>query len=139
MDPAQLKAEVRAAGVLDASDAASFTDSRASLIQRADGKFLTEVHYARADASVRIQTWSPEGAFNLYVPQDSPVKEIKQTTLAGHPAATILVTAAVTLGNPPRQVYVEVGGNYYSILAEGFTSNDQVLEMTGRIIAEVSR
>lgn len=137
--PAQLKANIRTAGVLDAADARSFTQAQASSIRRADGKFLTKSEYTRDGASVRIESWSPDGPFTLYVPPASPVKEIKQTTIAGHPAVTILTSAAVVGGSPPRQVYIEVGGNYYSITAEGLASNQEMLDLTGRIVAEVAR
>lgn len=137
--PAQVKAEIRAAGVLDATDARAFTESRASSIRRADGKFLTKSAYSRDGASVTIESWSPDGPFTLFVPPASPVKEIKQTTIAGHPAVTILTSAAVVGASPPRQVYIEVGGNYYSISAEGLASNQEMLDLTARIVAEVAQ
>ena len=98
--PAQVKANIRAAGTLDATDALTFTQAWASSIQRADGKFLAVSEYTRDGASVRIESWSPDGAFTLFVPPASPVREIKQTTIAGHPAITILTSLAVVGSTP---------------------------------------
>jgi len=137
--PAQVKANIRAAGVLDATDALAFTQVRASSIQRADGKFLAVSEYTRDGASVRIESWSPDGAFTLFAPLASPVTEIKQTTIAGHPAVTILASSAVVGTSTPRQVYIEVGGTYYSITADGLASNQEMLDLTARIVAEVAR
>lgn len=139
MSVTRLRIAEPAAGTLSDDDAALFTDTVASLARGTNGEFLSEIHYVRDGESVRIQSWTPSGAFELFAPLGSPVKVIQQRELLGHPALTILASDAVVEGNPPRQAYVEVNGNYHSVLGEGFASNDEFLSLVERVIEEVQR
>jgi hypothetical protein len=132
-----LKRELPRAGVLAASDAAEFDRARAFHLRRDDGKFHATAEYEREDAVIRIESWVPDSSFTLFAPLESPVQDIQQTTIDGRNAVTILPTEAV-VGNPPRHVYVEVDGVWYSVLGEGLTSNQALLDIVQRMVEEVS-
>lgn len=138
MTTSELHATNPRAGVLANSDAARFTESRASITSRADGKFLSTAEYTANGSVIRIDSWTPDGPFTLFAPLSSPVKEIKQTSIAGNPAVTLLPTADVVGGNAPRQAYVAVNGTWYSIAGEGLTDNQQMLNIVQRVVAGVS-
>ena len=128
------------AGRLASADAASLGNASASIVTDAGRRFFARVEYEGAQyGAIRIESWTPEGTFVLRAPVKSPVTHIEQTTIAGHPALTLFPTSAVVGAKGPREVYVDVNGVYYSILAYWMTSDADMLNFTERLIAEVSK
>jgi hypothetical protein len=83
---------------------------------------------------LKIGTWTKAGPFVMVVPANSPVSVVRQTTLDGFAALTIMPSAAVVGGVGPRTVVLTDGKYIWSMDLEGFTDDNGATELALAIV-----
>ncbi len=121
------------AAILAATDAVRFKAQGAEVRQGPAGDFLAVARYlSDTGEAVVLSSWTASGPLDIVLPLQSPVIDVRQTTLAGVPVVLVLSVEGV-IGKPPRRAYLLANGVACLIEAEGFSSNQDVIDLVTRI------